>query len=178
MTPDKHSLLAILALKELASPRRVKRQVDTISFRRAIWLLEKHNSGLCDVLSDKNLQEIEREYRCLGEVFWWRLLPYGLWTEGDGSVVLFDRNYCPIIRVQMAGGVTSVHPLEHIKFVDERWFYEDATAPYLDPETAPNIVGIAAVRTTAEEIEYRFHLSHLGYVEHDIWGTKWQLNRE
>lgn len=169
-----YNSLAILALKELASPERLEGRKATATIRRAIWLLEKHKAGECNLISGENVEMVEQEYTCLKDFLWWRLLPFGLWVEPDGSVVLFDRNYCPIARIKQRGPMAPVHPLEFVNYVDQRYFYEDSIAPNIDPETAPLIVGIASTRIIAAEIENRFQLSNHGRIHHDVWGRNWR----
>lgn len=56
----------------------------------------------------------------------WKLCPYGEWTEGDGSRVLFDRHYRPICRIKPDGQVEIVPTDEFIIFdkeMGESWFY-------------------------------------------------------
>lgn len=50
-------------------------------------------------------------------------LPYGWWTEADGSRVFFSRDYCPMWRVSPAGSVSDVEPWEDIDFDDQQWFW-------------------------------------------------------
>lgn len=50
-------------------------------------------------------------------------VPYGWWTEGDGSRVFFSRDYCPMWRVSPAGAVSEVEPWEDIDFDDQQWFW-------------------------------------------------------
>jgi hypothetical protein len=66
----------------------------------------------------------------------WRLYPYGFFTESDGAIVIHDRNYCPIVRFKFGEQPEIVHPLEqirHRRIRGQRWFYESATSPILNP---------------------------------------------
>lgn len=56
------------------------------------------------------------------QVIWW-LCPYGEWTEHDGSRVIFDRKYRPIVRARPDGSTTIVPSDEFIEFVSERFLH-------------------------------------------------------
>lgn len=53
-------------------------------------------------------------------------LPYGLWTCADGREVLFNRHYQPIWQ-RHQGHVMPAMRGEWVKFVSQRWFYNDST---------------------------------------------------
>lgn len=57
-------------------------------------------------------------------------LAYGVWTEEDGSRVLFSRDYCPLWRISLDGRFAPEDPWRWIKFVGEQWFWEDASTPW------------------------------------------------
>jgi hypothetical protein len=59
-------------------------------------------------------------------------LPYGVWTEPDGSQVIFNRDYKPLWRVRMDGTVDRIEPWLWIDFVDQRFLWEDARTPWRD----------------------------------------------
>lgn len=54
--------------------------------------------------------------------------PYGLWHCRDGSIVLFDRSYKPILRNSIDGIVTELDPTDRPEdVVSEVFFYDDGT---------------------------------------------------
>jgi hypothetical protein len=57
-------------------------------------------------------------------------LAYGVWTEPDGAKVLFSRDYAPMWRLRDGEPPQQVSPVEWIKFEQQEWFWEDATAPW------------------------------------------------
>jgi len=59
-------------------------------------------------------------------------LAYGIWTEEDGSEVLFSRDYMPLWRLRKNERPARVSPIEWIKYTDQRWFWTDADAPWDD----------------------------------------------
>lgn len=163
----------IVVLLRLSASDRLKAKIVTNDYRKAILLLNAHRRGLCNLETDVGVEEVDRQYTCLSEVFWWRLLPYGIWVLLD-CVVIFDRNYCPILRLQTGKPPELVHPLEWIQRIEEqRYFYEDAVNPYQDPETAPEILTIADFCELEAEIDYRWKLSNHGRLDHKVWGKKW-----
>lgn len=54
--------------------------------------------------------------------FW---MPYGAWTEGDGSKVLFSRDYCPLWKIQEDHAPTQDDPNRAVRFVDQPCFFFD-----------------------------------------------------
>jgi hypothetical protein len=60
-------------------------------------------------------------------------LAYGVWTEPGGAEVLFSRDYAPMWRLRDGLPAQQVSPTEWIKFEHQKWFWEDATAPWEDP---------------------------------------------
>lgn len=59
-------------------------------------------------------------------------LPYGKWTQANGTEVLFNRDYSPIWIRTPSGKVSGVQPGLYFDHVESDWFYEDRTAPYYD----------------------------------------------
>lgn len=114
------------------------------------------------------------DYHLLWAVHWWRILPYGYWVERDGAFVLFDRNYCPIVRLRLGERPAIVPPLERIRWVEQCWFYEDGTAPYVRWATLPIILFIAYLSGLEKEIEYRWALSDYGRIPYKVWAKKWK----
>lgn len=54
-------------------------------------------------------------------------LPYGEWTEEDGSIVLFSRDYKPLWRARANRKAELVDPWVWIKSKDQKWFANDAS---------------------------------------------------
>ncbi len=54
-----------------------------------------------------------------------RRLPYGKWLEPSGCVVIFDRDYCPLVRMHPDRTFEPVQSDEFITFVRQEWFYSD-----------------------------------------------------
>lgn len=57
-------------------------------------------------------------------------LAYGMWTEGDGSRVLFSRDYAPLWRLQDGRRAVRTSPWERIKFEKQEWFWNDVSTPW------------------------------------------------
>jgi hypothetical protein len=72
----------------------------------------------------------------------YRHLPYGAWVTQDGTVVLFDRDYCPLHR--RSPGATSPTALTGsewvVNIVSETFLYTDRDAPWVDPLTRQRCV--------------------------------------
>jgi hypothetical protein len=73
---------------------------------------------------------------------WWRQpknrhLPYGAWVTRDGTVVLFDRDYCPLHRrAPGAASPTAMTGSEWVRdIVSETFLYNDQNSPSVDPLT-------------------------------------------
>lgn len=66
--------------------------------------------------------------------FWWRFvhltLPYGHYTEADGSIVLFNRRYQPLWRIKPSGE----HELASgsVDHVRQGWFFYHGNPPWRD----------------------------------------------
>jgi hypothetical protein len=56
--------------------------------------------------------------------FW---LPYGFWTEKDGSKVLFSRDYCPLWRIQEDQAPIRDDPDRAVNFVAQSWFFDEGS---------------------------------------------------
>lgn len=66
-------------------------------------------------------------------------LPYGVWTEANGSKVLFSRDYYPLWRISADGGVSPEDPWLWISFVNQEWFWDDAHTPWRSKEKEKEI---------------------------------------
>lgn len=56
--------------------------------------------------------------------FW---MPYGAWTDEDGSTVLFSRDYCPLWRIADGQAPVRDDPNRIVRFTSERWFFNEGT---------------------------------------------------
>ena len=56
--------------------------------------------------------------------FW---MPYGVWTEEDGSKVLFSRDYCPLWKIQEGRAPIRDDPNRAVRFTDQQWFFDEMT---------------------------------------------------
>ncbi len=115
-----------------------------------------------------------QEYRLLRFARWWRLLPYGFWVEIDGAYVLFDRDYCPIVRIPESGPLVIVPPSERILSNEQYWFYHEETSPYLEPQTAPTILFLADDCDFGEEFDYRCELTDYGRAPYKALAKRWK----
>jgi hypothetical protein len=61
-------------------------------------------------------------------------LAYGVWTEADGSKVLFSRDYMPLWRLRDHERPERLSPIEWINYADQSWFWTDANAPWDYPQ--------------------------------------------
>ncbi|RWP10628.1 hypothetical protein [Mesorhizobium sp.] len=57
-------------------------------------------------------------------------LPYGYWTEPDGSEVFFSRDYKPLWRLRKDGSVERLEPWLWIKVKEEKHLWDDARTPW------------------------------------------------
>ena len=107
------------------------------------------------------------------ELHYWRILPYGIWTTKSDDLVVFDREYCPLLKVSPSGVRGLASPLERIEVGAVRHLYEEATSPIFRFDTLPKIAFLAAGLGLQHEIEYRWQLSDYGRKDHRDWGQKW-----
>lgn len=91
----------------------------------------------------------------------WGLCPYGCWTEADGSGVIFDRCYRPIIRVRRGGKTEIVAPDEFIRFRKQRWFHH-GFGPTPDAATHAVVTQIVATYNLGPELRRRSALLRRG----------------
>jgi hypothetical protein len=80
------------------------------------------------------------------------VLPYGKWTCGDGTEVLFNRDYRPIWKKHPNGIVVAADPDEWVKFAVQEYLFGDHNTPDDDRDS------------------YRICMNQLGDwgVQHDI----------
>ncbi|MCY4259433.1 MAG: hypothetical protein OXC91_04125 [Rhodobacteraceae bacterium] len=57
-------------------------------------------------------------------------LPYGVWTEEDGSKVLFSRDYKPLWRLTDGKKAERLQPWLWIKSIDRQYFWDDRNRPW------------------------------------------------
>lgn len=66
---------------------------------------------------------------------WKKLCPYGKWTRKDGSEVLFNRSYWPILERGGDGEeAAAANPGEWIEHVASCHFFTDWDCPWRNPE--------------------------------------------
>ncbi|WP_306005231.1 hypothetical protein [Aquicoccus porphyridii] len=61
-------------------------------------------------------------------------IPYGIWTEHDGSRVLFSRDYFPMWRLREGQTPERMNPWEWIKFVEQTWILPEGEMPWDKPD--------------------------------------------
>ena len=66
-------------------------------------------------------------------------LAYGVWTEQDGTRVLFSRNYFPLWRVSPHGDVVADDPWRWVPFVEQGWFWDDGDMPWRSQKKAREV---------------------------------------
>jgi hypothetical protein len=92
-----------------------------------------------EVDRDPNVRELlsKLDYYCR-----FHLIPYGYWTELDGSYVIFDRKYRVLCRV--VDGVSTVLPSDtYIDYVEQTWLYRnDESHPLFSQEMVYKLVRI------------------------------------
>lgn len=54
--------------------------------------------------------------------FW---LPYGRWTEPDGTAVLFSRDYYPLWRIEEGKAAVRDDPHRQVPYIDQEWLITD-----------------------------------------------------
>jgi len=61
-------------------------------------------------------------------------LPYGQWTESDGSIVLFSRDYKPLWRICQSKEVVRINPWDWINWDQQVWFWDYKNSPFDDEQ--------------------------------------------
>ncbi|MBN9492935.1 hypothetical protein J0H33_06255 [bacterium] len=101
------------------------------------------------------------------QAVWW-LCPFGAWTERNGSGVIFDRAYRPIIRVMRGGATEIVPPDEFISYRRQRYFHRGfGWSP--DIETREIVTQIIAKYDLAPELRRRRDLLRRGELPRCDW---------
>jgi hypothetical protein len=113
-----------------AGPRKLgmlTADFNTSSREHPVQIITDNRCGIC------SRHEVEISRASLAPFLPHRLrLAYGVWTEPDGAKVLFSRDYVPMWRLQDGLPPQPVALTDWIKFEQEEWFWEDATAPWED----------------------------------------------
>ena len=52
-------------------------------------------------------------------------MPYGIWTEQDGSKVLFSRDYCPLWKIQEGRAPERDEPNRWVNVSKEEWILDE-----------------------------------------------------
>ena len=60
-------------------------------------------------------------------------LLYGSWTEPDGSIVLYSRDYMPMWRLREGKKAERTNPWERIRFDHQQGFWDDSNTPWTSP---------------------------------------------
>ena len=74
-----------------------------------------------------------------------KTLPYGQYCRQDGSRVLFNRDYEPLVEIGPEGERRPCDPHEHVQFDSQEWFYGDEgvlAMPWRDSASLECCVGI------------------------------------
>jgi hypothetical protein len=84
-------------------------------------------------------------------------------------MAIFDRCYNRLARLRLDRPPAVLNPRAPITPIELRFFYEDATAPYIDPETLPLIQHVAKVCGLGDEHDLRWASSGFGRIPHWAW---------
>lgn len=95
----------------------------------------------------------------------WLFFPYGYWTEGDGSFVIFDRRYHPLARKRRDGSVEILHMLDLdraplIKFKKQHLLYGSIDHPCDTGETQRRLIGVVQRLGLEQEVHHRYEALH------------------
>src|SRR5262249_4392450 len=67
-------------------------------------------------------------------------LAYGIWTEQDGSKVLFSRDYYPLWRITPDGTVAADEPWRFVDYAGKAdYLFDDETAPWWNAHKAKEL---------------------------------------
>lgn len=64
-------------------------------------------------------------------------LPYGYWQKADGSQILFDRNYVPMLRRDPDGSNARICPPVWVQWIDQQWFWGTGKADWPKRKAKP-----------------------------------------
>jgi len=108
------------------------------------FLLEDEKDGLVIIITDgsSGLEATREEVAVLHrqepphDLFPMRKrLPYGRYNCANGDIVLYNRDYEPLMRCSRNGEIITCDPLERIQYVDQDWFYLDGDPPWDNKKT-------------------------------------------
>jgi hypothetical protein len=101
---------------------------------------------------DPDVRKLLRQLRHAAR---WSLLPYGWWTEADGSFVIFDRCYRPIGRKRPHGTIDIVAPDTWIAYMGQFWLYRGLAHPESNEAARDRVLGVVQRLDLADEIARR-----------------------
>jgi len=167
---------SIYIAMQLSDPQYIQAMINTRDLRMEIsaaksqrHLRQAGYDQVHGLEEERSLHKLALEYNL------WRLYPYGLLVEVNDTILIFDRNYCPIVRISFEDPPDIVPPLEPINsFKEERYFYEDANSVFNDPDTFGRIFQLAAIFRIKDEISYRMELANDTFIHQKVWGPKWE----
>lgn len=127
--------------------------------------LAEDSDGFTQIYTDKGIsvcgrEEIMLPLRPLRPYLPLRLwIPYGEWTEDDGSKVLFSRDYKPLWKVSPKGAVLRDKPWRHVRYVDREMFFDDWDDVWSDRSLQRKLakrlksLGVVGLPTLAQSVE-------------------------
>lgn len=151
-------------------PRLGKLKTDELRLFRALRTLPRTYRELI-------FQDFQPIAQFLAQKNYWRLLPWGFLEDSEGAVVIFDRYKSPILKISVSGDRSLLHPRQNFDLTASKtlgFYYEDGTAPYMKPNTLPEILFLTDGLGVEGEIEYRWRLSKYGLRDPREWGMKWR----
>jgi hypothetical protein len=101
---------------------------------------------------DPDVRKLLRQLRHAAR---WSLLPYGWWTDADGSFVIFDGRYRPICRKRPHGSIEIVAPGTWIAYVGQSWLYRGLVHPDNNAAARDRVLGVVQRLDLADEIARR-----------------------
>lgn len=90
----------------------------------------------------------------------WRRHPYGQWVLQNGDIVFFDRNFCPIAKLDVCNcTIEEVSPLKKPSFIVSQEVYEEhLDDPNYDPALLKRIIvrteGLKLTRIVNKRIDF------------------------
>ncbi len=162
---------SIREIHDLSCPYRLRERIRTRAQLPALLRPRRFFAKLLIPGMTRNLDADSMRWRAIQ---YFRLHPWGCAVEPDGSYVIFDRRYNRLARLRPVRPPETMGPREPSPARGLRFFYEDATAPYLDPRTPPLIVHVADLCGLREEIDYRWALSDYGRIRYRDWTQHWK----
>jgi hypothetical protein len=99
--------------------------------------------------------------------------PWGCGFDKNENCVIFDRDYRPLFSLSLSRPPAIMNPGIVVPLTALRFFYEDATAPHIDPDTMKTINMIADACDLQSEIANRIQLSDCGRIFDRVWFKNW-----